>query len=48
MNLLRMNRNLAVCYLLKDAFKKLWDYTRLGPAGEPGWTSVGRPRLATG
>jgi len=26
MNLLHMNRNLAVCYILKDAFKKLWDY----------------------
>jgi len=26
MNLLHMNRNLAVVYLLKDAFKKLWDY----------------------
>jgi len=34
MNLLHMNRNLAVCYLLKDAFKKLWDYKRLGPAGK--------------
>jgi len=32
MNLLHMNRNLAVCYVLKDAFKKLWDYQRLGPA----------------
>lgn len=31
-NLLRMNRNLAVCYILKDAFRKLWDYKRLGPA----------------
>jgi transposase len=26
MNLLHMNRNLAVCYILKDAFRKLWDY----------------------
>ena len=26
MHLLHMNRNLAVCYILKDAFKKLWDY----------------------
>jgi transposase len=25
-NLLHMNRNLAVCHILKDAFKKLWDY----------------------
>jgi len=32
MNLLHMNRNLAVCYLLKDAFRKLWDYKRLKPA----------------
>lgn len=34
MNLLHMNRNLAVCYLLKDAFKKLWDYKRRGPAAK--------------
>lgn len=34
MNLLHMNRNLAVCYILKDAFKKLWDYQRVGPAGK--------------
>jgi transposase len=34
MNLLHMNRNLAVCYLLKDAFKKLWDYKRLKPAAK--------------
>jgi transposase len=34
MNLLHMNRNLAVCYILKDAFKKLWDYQRLGPAAK--------------
>jgi transposase len=26
MNLLHMNRNLAVVYLLKDALRKLWDY----------------------
>jgi transposase len=26
MNLLRINRNLAVVYILKDALKKLWDY----------------------
>jgi len=32
MNLLHMNRNLAMMYILKDAFKKLWDYQRLGPA----------------
>jgi transposase len=32
MNLLHMNRNLAVCYILKDAFRKLWDYKRLKPA----------------
>ena len=34
MNLLHMNRNLATVYLLKDAFKKLWDYQRRGPAGK--------------
>lgn len=34
MNLLHMNRNLAVCYILKDAFKKLWDYQRRGPAAK--------------
>jgi transposase len=34
MNLLHMNRNLAVCYILRDAFKKLWDYQRLGPAAK--------------
>jgi transposase len=34
MNLLHMNRNLGVCYVLKDAFKKLWDYRRPGPAAK--------------
>jgi transposase len=34
MRLLHMNRNLAMVYILKDAFKKLWDYQRLGPAGK--------------
>jgi transposase len=34
MNLLHMNRNLAVCYILKDAFKKLWDYQRLRAAAQ--------------
>jgi transposase len=34
MNLLHMNRNLAMAYILKDAFRKLWDYKRLKPAGE--------------
>jgi transposase len=34
MNLLHMNRNLAVCYILKDAFRKLWDYKRLKPAAK--------------
>jgi len=32
MKLLHMNRNLGVMYILKDAFRKLWDYRRLGPA----------------
>ena len=32
MKLLHMNRNLAMVYILKDAFKKLWDYKRIGPA----------------
>jgi len=32
MRLLHMNRNLAVCYILKDAFRKLWDYRRLKAA----------------
>ena len=36
MNLLHMNRNLAVCYILKDAFRKLWDYKRLKP-GQRSW-----------
>lgn len=34
MNLLHVNQNLCVCYILKDAFKKLWDYQRQGPAGK--------------
>ena len=34
MNLLHMNQNLGICYILKDALKKLWEYQRLGPAGK--------------
>jgi transposase len=34
MNLLHMNRNLAVCYILKDYFRQLWDYKHLGPAAK--------------
>jgi transposase len=45
MKLLHMNRNLAVVYILKDAFKKLWDYKYIGAAGKYlerwcGWASV--------
>jgi len=34
MNLLHMNRNLAVAYILKDSLRKLWDYSRIKPAGQ--------------
>ena len=34
MNLLHMNQNLGMVYVLKDAFKKLWDYTYRGAAAK--------------
>ena len=45
MALLRMNRNLAVAYILKDALRKLWEYRYRGAAANYlarwcGWASV--------
>lgn len=31
-NLLQINRNLSICYVLKDAFRKLWNYRYPGAA----------------
>jgi transposase len=45
MNLLHMNRNLAIVYILKDALKKLWDYKYPKAAAKylarwAGWAAV--------